>query len=388
MRINVKNETWRNRIESAGTEYSENAARSALAHLPEYAAMAGFTPDEQKQLAAEMDAVSKDPDLLKIWDVMSRTAADENTDFQIASADPEIDIDNEFAILLMVELACVPFMQELYRKKGWYDAAFGQALLDIRIWMKFCRDNYGKFGVAMMGHPWILVQMRGLVIRFGRLQCNTRSSFFNECVVYKHKAGGYLCPLLNTELDFNRDGLTAIDNDEIAFRSTKIAEDDQSVTGYAVSQRGVVSPRTITLAKSDWDVFLKPGDPVINLHIPADGPLKPDDCRDSFRKMLDFFRNVEHIEPKAFACESWLLDPMFQHVLQEDSNILAFQRFGYLIPWPGKSELVRRVYGVKAVEEGIDAVPHTTRMQKILAGYAKNGGKFRNGAFFFGVDSF
>jgi len=390
MKINIGNELWRGILTAADPEYQEQSARERFARLPEYAAEAGFTADEQARLAEKMAAVSASPDLLELWDRMTRTIHEGPKGSEAACADPKFEANevDSFAMFLMITLAGIPHMKALYQERGWYDIAWGEALLDIRIWMEFCRDNYdGAFGLAMTGYPWIIGQQRGGVIRLGRLQCNTSGNFFGTFRVYRNESLKMDCAMLDWEQPFDRDGFWAFSAGDTAFRTTKITEDDKTVTGYISSPRGIVSPQPVPLDKSDWKPYLTAQDPVIHLHIPADGPMTPELCRDSFRKMVDFYRNILHVEPKAFACESWLLDPMFSRILAPDSNILAFQHFGHLLPWPGGSELVRRVFGVKADENGIDSVPHKTSMQKICAEYARKGGKFRNGAFFIPIES-
>ena len=184
---------------------------------------------------------------------------------------------------------------------------------------------------------------------------------------------------MNDDFAFDRNGMTALTPEDAAFHSAPVEETAGTVSGYGVSPDGLVSAEKITLDKSHWEEVLRPGDTVINLHIPADGPLDVEACRASCRRMKDFYVEKLGVEPKAFVCESWLLDPMFSRLMPADSNILAFQRMGYLLPWPGASELVVRVFGVN----GIDAVPHNTRMRKIFAEFIREGGRTRNGAFFF-----
>ena len=71
---------------------------------------------------------------------------------------------------------------------------------------------------------------------------------------------------------------------------------------------------------------LKKGDPVIAVHIPADGPMCADACNASFALAKEFFaRYFPEYHYKAFTCHSWLLDPELKNLLGEDSNIIQFQ---------------------------------------------------------------
>ena len=68
-------------------------------------------------------------------------------------------------------------------------------------------------------------------------------------------------------------------------------------------------------------VTVNGGDPVINIHIPEDGPLLPEDVIESFRRAYRYF-NCTGIQ--AFVCHSWLLYPGNYEFLSETSNIRKF----------------------------------------------------------------
>ncbi|MBO5959253.1 MAG: hypothetical protein J6Q65_03935, partial [Lentisphaeria bacterium] len=221
-----------------------------------------------------------------------------------------------------------------------------------------------------------------------RLQCNDGGGFYHEYRVYRRKNDAALCVLMDCTMNFRKDGFCAFADEETAFTTASVVEDENGWTGWMSTENGIVLPDKITLAKSEWEEFLKPDDPVIHLHIPADGPLLPEMVVDSCRKMVKFHWEKLNRKPKAFVCESWLLDPMFDNLLPEKSNILKFKRMGYCMPGPaGESELIRRVFGSKAIRNGVNTVPHKTSMQKIFAAYLNGGGHARNGAFVIPFDT-
>lgn len=378
---------WQELMAKEDPGFDKDRAADLFAQIPEFAKIAHFTDDEMGKLCVELDKIAADPDQFHFWDLYRRTimlpGRAGGDPAGIAFTTSTIDV-NPHAIRLAVVLSCIPDYIELYKKNDWYDLAFHEALLDIRIWMEFCAQNYnGAFGIADMGFAWLRSQLHGLVIRFGRLQCNTSAQFFGFYRVFRNCETKQLQVLMNADFAFDRNGMTALTPEDTVFHTARVEEDGDTVTGYPVAQDGIVSAEKITLKKSEWEEPVRENDPAVNLHIPADGPLNVDACRESCRMMMDFFREKQGVTPKAFICESWLLDAMFSRLLPADSNILAFQRMGYLLPWPGASELVVRVFGVN----GIDSVPHNTRMQKVFAKFIKEGGRTRNGAFFFFPES-
>ena len=63
----------------------------------------------------------------------------------------------------------------------------------------------------------------------------------------------------------------------------------------------------------------------IQVHIPAIGPLDEKDCLESF-KMARKFYGMD----LPFICDSWLLEPELSEVLDENSNILSFQKLFHI----------------------------------------------------------
>ncbi len=385
MSLPILNPYWKELFAAPDPDYNPAAAAERLKYLPSLAVLAHFTASELDQLDSAIEKLAADEELLHFYDLMIRDISNGSGARLMGEEDafaPDASVSLcPDTLNLLVELGCIPGMIRMYRERGWYDEIFGQALLDIRIWMDFAVQNYGTFGIRM-GHPWICAQFDGRVIRLGRLQCNAPGEFFREYKVYRNKQTGEYCTLLNVEMPFNGEGLYALDDDPVVFRTAAPVENEDTITGWRIGDDARVANKTVTLQKAEWEPFLSPGDVICNLHIPADGPLSEAGSRDSLVRMKAFYQKYFHVTPKAFICESWLLDPIFASLLPETSNILAFQRLGHLLPFPGKSEMANRVFGVKAVKEGLNAVPHKTNMQKIFAAYAEKGGKFRNGAFF------
>lgn len=60
----------------------------------------------------------------------------------------------------------------------------------------------------------------------------------------------------------------------------------------------------------------------INIHIPSSGPLRHEDCVDSYQRAADFFQHTK----TAFFCNSWLLFPEHTLFLPEHSRILDFMK--------------------------------------------------------------
>lgn len=218
-------------------------------------------------------------------------------------------------LMLTAAVTSYPRAVERYRQLGWPLEFLNDTMLDLQIWSRHHKENFGTWGLIWDAAAFIRTQLQAGVIRFGRLQCNTFYPLWKEL---NDPAGKW------------------------------------------------------TLAK---------GTQVINLHIPASGPMKIGDCLESMERMREFYRVYRpEIDWQAFICHSWLLDTQLQNLLPETSNIIQFQKLGTIIGEPEKeADTIFRVFGTKAVKEGVASVHWTTSMQKILGKFVLDGGKFHPG---------
>jgi hypothetical protein len=134
-------------------------------------------------------------------------------------------------------------------------------------------------------------------------------------------------------------------------------------------------------------VALRPGDPVLDVHIPECGPLDPDAVDASFAQARDFFpRHWPEHSARHATCESWLLDPQLAEELSPDSNIVRFQRrfttvpLGFDIP----SRIFRFVFDREGVEADdgsveaavLDTLPQDTTLRRAVVARVRAGGRW------------
>lgn len=129
------------------------------------------------------------------------------------------------------------------------------------------------------------------------------------------------------------------------------------------------------LTDADGKIILSPGDQVINLHIPEDGPMHMEECLESMRRMVKFFTEYRpQIDWKGFLCESWLLDTQLRAMLPENSNIIKFQDMGIHYYVCETNDSVFRIFGTPETDP--DSVKNPTSLQRNAAEFIRNGGKF------------
>jgi hypothetical protein len=150
-------------------------------------------------------------------------------------------------------------------------------------------------------------------------------------------------------------------------------------TGNPISPLGFAERRIVALPLNEWRLVLSPGDPVLNIHMPAGSPMDFDQCGESFGQALDFF--LRHFPDRpfaAFACSSWLLDSQLDGPMPPTSNIVRFQRQVYLLPSPsGGGSTLERVFGSADVD--LAAAPRDTALRRAVIEIVERGGHIRSG---------
>ncbi len=125
---------------------------------------------------------------------------------------------------------------------------------------------------------------------------------------------------------------------------------------------------------------LQPDDIVLNMHIPSHGPLLYDDCKASFKKAAEHFKDCFKDRPVAFVCNSWLLYPEHSKFLPPNSNILKFMSFFDIIESnisEEKADLWRVFY--KDWKNDPADLPRNTSIQRAYADWLMKGNKIGTG---------
>lgn len=124
---------------------------------------------------------------------------------------------------------------------------------------------------------------------------------------------------------------------------------------------------------------VKKGDIVLDTHIPADGPMRPEDMLESFRRAHEFYKLGE-VTP--FICTSWLLHPFVKEVCAPDSNMRKFYDYFHILHYSDNPRCgdMKRVFGDKASYDHLEDLPEKTSLQRNLKAYLLKGGMM-GGAF-------
>ena len=241
---------------------------------------------------------------------------------------------NELAqLLLLCAVANRANLEELYSRKNYPESMLKEISADMPVWLNTLERDLDGYGLTESIFAWAQACLDGIVIPCGRLQCNNTQLFTHNISIYRN----------GDQLDV-RPALTA------------------------------GNPPHPALSKDDK---------VINMHIPASGPLKVEDCRKSFRRMQEFFAKFQpDYDYKAFVCTSWLLDEQYQEILPPTSNIVQFQKLGHLIQLPEyntNGSALWRIWGDAGKNLPLEKLPARSSLEKAVIKFLQSGGTFHSG---------
>ena len=356
--------------------------------IARYSAMAGIDDPMIAELILLKDMLLlREPFVHLLWEFHDLLYRQQRPLSEVIPEDPKLgrllgdNLRGIFYFLLV--LSGMPLMIRRYEEKKWPKTVRDEVLRDLSVWVTHHKRNFGTPGLAWMVMPWYQSHINLNLVSFGRLQFNVKYSFHCPASVFRHRETGKVLALADADRRFTAAGILDDLQEEPSENSWVSCREEnaESWRGNPIPSSGFAEKGPVTLLKSEWELVLQNGDPVINIHIPESGPLKPQSCRESLFRARDFF--AEYLPDyawKAFFCDSWLLDPQLSSILKENSNILAFQHMGYLLPYPGEADTIFRCFGVKGARDGIGTVPLRSSLQHTFARFLKEGRRFHYGA--------
>ncbi|MEX1017677.1 MAG: acyltransferase domain-containing protein [Phycisphaeraceae bacterium] len=229
---------------------------------------------------------------------------------------------------------------------------------------------------------WISSHLRGLIYRLGRLQFEIHHFEPDFHGLRQQTAPAATRFLAGDGMRFRADGQFADADGQLAqsgLWQARYQADSRTIHGHPITPDGYAVTEPVALPTDQWQPVLGQGDPVLNVHIPALGPMDHTACGESLTQAMSFFPTYfpDH-RFQAFTCDSWLLDPQLARYLPAASNIVRFQREFHLLPWPaaGDHQTLERVFPGK---EGlpVDQLPQATSLQRIVVRHMLAGGRWR-----------
>jgi len=288
--------------------------------------------------------------------------------------------DDAGMFYLIVLLSGLPRMRQVHESHSVPPDIVKDTVLDVKLWLEE-EKQHGAFpgwGLTPHNMAWLLNHFRGILYRIGRLQYQF-ATFYPRLRAFRHIESGAVLALSEDGVTYTREGQLARGAGENADGrwTARLALTGDAVTGSPLLPQGRALNRDVCLQASEWRQVLGPGDPTLNLHIPAGSPMSHEECGESFRKAVKFFPKHFPERPYvAFVCGSWLLNGELQEFLPSTSNLVRFQKELYLFSIGlNRESIFWRVFG--GVPEDLSTAPRDTALRRAILDRASSGEPFR-----------
>jgi len=267
---------------------------------------------------------------------------------------------------LLVVLSGVPVMRAVHQSHSVPERIRRDNGREILARLNRCRSELGAWGLDGHGARWLANFVRGELYVVGRLEYQF-ASFAEELRVFRHEKRPMVIALAEPSIRYRADGQLHKGGDPVEGTwDSDLGVTPEAIIGNPILPTGRALHRDVHLPASEWREALRSGDPILAMHIPGGMPLAHEQCGESLRSALSFFRRHFPERPfKAFQCSSWTLDAQLEDLLGSDSNLLRFQREVYLYPLMlDDEEIMRAVFGT--VPEDLSCAPRETRLQRAI----------------------
>ncbi len=305
--------------------------------------------------------------------------------------------DDLHQLYLLVAVDAIRLLRMVHQERGIPEAITRESYAALPMCARrFAEAHDGAIGVE----DWVLRSWIGRTVASGNLYRLGRMEFIlkpfaGDLRVYRHKSSGQVQALAETGVRFTADGYRPFTFDEPTYTQygwpspqegaddwiATLDEDEEQVTGTPLSANGYAMPAALRLAKAEWELLLRNGETVLEMHIPNFMPLSLDLLHDSLQRALDFFPHYHPECPfKAFVCSSWIFNTQWAEMLPPTSNLLAFQRQGYLFPLPSSGAgAIYFLFGKRAID--LATAPQDTTLRRAVVAHMQAGGQLRSGGF-------
>jgi hypothetical protein len=246
----------------------------------------------------------------------------------------------------------------------------------------------GLLGVTVNTVYWMRHYPAGRLFRVGRFEYKIEP-FRQNIRVYRSRTTGETLALAPDGVRFNGEGYvdgTAGNVDAENGWTATLAVDEDSVTGFPISPRGMAVRRQVTLPTAEWECVLQKDDLTLDMHIPAGGSMGAERCGDSMKRGTEFFRRHFPDKPfRAITCVSWIFNTQFEEIEPHMANLLDYQHEIYLYPVASSG---RDGLWFVFLRDDYDpaTLPRDTSLRRGVADFLAAGNTWRCGGMFYLTD--
>ncbi len=268
------------------------------------------------------------------------------------------------ALLIAMEF---PETVKRYRARGFDKAQIKKNLENLERNLHVHKITQGRVTLSAGLYTWLTHYTKARI--FDHMGFNFQAWKWNdEAILLKHrKSGEYAFLMLkgNFTAQGTVAGLRGAENVPALFEATTEETEDAFIGYRAAGQR--VSTTRMRFEKSEWEAVLRPGDDVINFHIPRGADFTPSHVEAAIAQGASLTaRYYPECDFKYTVCTSWIIDPKLLDILPENSKIAQFIRHFFLHPsgdtagnacmsyvWPGENAPIEELSENTSLQRGI-----------------------------------
>ena len=277
--------------------------------------------------------------------------------------------------MLMTLVPFIPYAAATYTKGGFSPEETASYIRAYSSCMTSTKTRTGFVGLDKIYFMWLhhfafaeIFRVHGIQFEFAKLNKN--------CAYLKNKETGKLLPVMVSG-KIHASGKMLVGaggyEDETGSFTGELIETEDSYITYPVYDCVVQKEKT-TFPKTQWEIYARPGDKALSMHLPRGADIKEENVRRACAaaKTVIERSNPDYVDVPVY-CASWLLDPNLETFLGPDSNIV---RFGKLfLRFPGKSPgRAANGFVFPGVPVPDAELPENTRLQRALKQHYLNGG--------------
>ncbi|MFO7975374.1 MAG: acyltransferase domain-containing protein [Candidatus Hydrogenedentota bacterium] len=285
---------------------------------------------------------------------------------------------------LLIGMAMIPRTRAVHEALGVPEEVTRETCLQVGCFAdNFGRAHHGRLGLFREQLFWMRNYTDGKLFRLGRFEYMLKP--MEPLVhVFRHRERGLTLALSGDGRWYNAAGYAVQEGDPDAWEAS-LSISDEEARGFPIHPAGHALCHEVTLSRSEWEYFVKPGDYMLDTHIPSGGGMTPERCLDSMRRGVEFFRRQFPDKPfKSFWCHSWIFGPQLEKIFPERANLVKFLREVYVYPIYSEDGGLWFIF----MQEKFDlaTAPRENSLQIAVADYLENGGEWYEGGMIVLVD--
>ncbi len=288
-------------------------------------------------------------------------------------------------IQLIAILSLIPLAKKDYQDRAISDEHMMFNLNHLKGYIKNYRIKHQKVGIELYGWTTYLASL-GL-IHLGYLHF-MHHQYNDPFIFYRHKTTSSVLAIAKEGLSVRKDGQFNGVNKVFDLRNiTTLEIENNKIMAYPVHPKGFIQTDPISIRLEDYECILKPGDVVIDFHIPTRSNYSISGIKHSFEEAISFFRNhYKDYDYQAFWCTSWLYSPQIESLIsKEESNILQVARQGYRLPaTPGAESLYSFVFQTENPD--FKTIHPKTSLESSVIDYVQQGHTINAGCYLYFID--